>query len=992
MAMLRALIGALLLFVLLLIRPSDAHGQADPRGPVRTISSAHLRLHYPPALESLARRAAVIGERAWAQLASELEAPSGPVDMLLTDNVDVSNGFAQVFPSNRVTIFSAPPVGTRELRFHDEWLSLVITHELAHIFHVDRARGVWRAGRLLYGRNPLFFPNSFTPSWVKEGLAVYYESMLTGSGRLVGTEFAGIARMAVRDSAWQPSSRWSLATSRFPRGQAAYAYGSMLIRRGATRSDASVRSFVDAIATHPVPFLLSRASGIGFGVPFSVLEADLRDSIALAMPDRAGDAAWTIVSTDGWYASAPRWVGTDSLMWSASTGREVTGLFIAPARAGARPERIARRNSIDINVAVGNEITYAETELLDPYVSRSDLRLLDRVSGKETRLTTGARLIMPDVRHDGSIVAVQLGADASSLVRVSRAGDVTALGPQPAGAGGERWAEPRWAPQGTHIAAIQLLASGEQRVVVIDTLGVLRLVVTGGRGVFASPSFSADGRRLVWSSDRSGSMQIETARIDLSAPDTLYWREGRVGVTLASSVSGGVYDPSLSPDGFRVAALFAGADGYHVAVALLDTTGPAIRAGWYSAANPVEKPNVPDSVRIMHSPSVPYSPLRQLVPRYWMPLTGEGRDGRITIGAGSSATDILGRHSWSASVLVQSGYHETDGHVAYRYAGLGVPVIDATVSQEWDGSFRSAAPSGALLGQVARRRRFATIAGTWLIPRVRRHFIATAGAQYEVRTFTAEVDSALGPPGSLLRTGTRYPSFFVNTGFSTTRTALSGVSVEEGVTLSQNTAYRWREGDPSTGSWRSLITLKGFVPLALPGYARHVLVLRTAAGMADTKTASEFRIGGVSGLNNELVPGIVIGDPVRPFPVRGVAPDVQRGTRALAGGVEYRAPLMMFSRLPSPFTIYMDRVSFVVFTDAARAWCPSSLAASGTPVCNRIGERDGWLASSGAELVLDMAVQYDIPLRLRLGAAAPYVAPAGVKRGGGLYVTLGGYF
>jgi hypothetical protein len=50
------------------------------------------------------------------------------------------------------------------------------------------------------------------------------------------------------------------------------------------------------------------------------------------------------------------------------------------------------------------------------------------------------------------------------------------------------------------------------------------------------------------------------------------------------------------------------------------------------------------------------------------------------------------------------------------------------------------------------------------------------------------------------------------------------------------------------------------------------------------------------------------------------------------------------------------------------------------------------LASAGAELVVDLAVQYDTPYRLRIGAAVPYAAPRDVSRGGAFYVTLGGYF
>ena len=115
-----------------------------------TLSSALSSSH---SIHSLGRAAAE-AENAWKSLSTELSPPAGPVDLLLQDNVDQSNGFAQTFPTNRITIYVVPPVALAELRFHDDWLRLVITHELTHIFHLDLAHGLWRAGRDVFGRNP----------------------------------------------------------------------------------------------------------------------------------------------------------------------------------------------------------------------------------------------------------------------------------------------------------------------------------------------------------------------------------------------------------------------------------------------------------------------------------------------------------------------------------------------------------------------------------------------------------------------------------------------------------------------------------------------------------------------------------------------------------------------------------------------------------------------------------------------------------------------
>lgn len=1000
-------VAARLVLLLLLLSGTTADAQVDPRGRLRTLQTAHLRVHFPEALDSLAREAARHGEAAWQQLSASLTAPRGKVDLLLQDNTDVSNGFAQVFPSNRVVIYTVPPVSSRELRFHDDWLRMVITHELAHIFHIDRSRGLWRAGRWVFGRNPLLFPNSFVPSWVKEGLAVHFESALTGSGRAVGTEFPVVAEAAARDSALPPIGRWSLSTTRFPRGQTAYAYGSQLLTRAVrlaadSGDTTALRRYVDGTAAFVLPFALGTQSRRAFGASFAELSRRWRDSLMAQQQASASTLstvrAWNVLSDAGFYAAAPRWVNADTVLWSASNGREVSGLYVHELRSG-RTRREAWRNSLDVQAPQpgqsGGRSVFAQLERRDPYVLHSDL--YERVGGEDRRLTVGARLSAPDVRADGEIVAVQVVPGSTRLVRVSADGRrVAAL---TSAVPGEQWAEPRWSPDGQLVAAVQWVAPGLRRVVLLDTLGQLRHVVAGGRAVFAAPAFAPSGRRLVWTSDRGGRMQIETAPLpalavgelgDTLKGDTLAWRGVQSEVRVMRSGPEAVYEPSVSPDGTRFVALLQRAQGFVVATAALDTTGPVAQDSWYANTSVLPAPTVPAAV----SASTSYTPWQMLRPTYWLPLIGEGRQGDATFGLSSSNQDILSRHAWQASALMAPSRREVDAAFGYRYAGLGVPVFDVSASQAWDGTFRVVNDSNSTLGFVGRRRQFLTVSSTFAVPRVRWSLQQTVGAQYERRDFVADggADSALGPPTSLLRRGTRYPSLFANTAWSTARLALRGISVEEGVTLSQQTSYRWREDQPELGSWRTLLTGRAYVPLPLPGYARHVLALRAVAGVADTRTATEFSVGGTSGTSLELLPGLVVGDPSRSFPVRGTAPGVQRGIRAVGGTLEYRAPLQMFQRLALPFTLFADRTSLAVFSDVARAWCPGSLARVNTVVCEVPGQRDGTLASAGAELVLDLAVQYDAPYRLRVGAARPYVAPSGVPRGGGFYVTFGGYF
>ena len=171
-----------------------AGAQLPPNEHWRTLRTQHFRVHFTASVEEQARRAAVNAERAYAELSTELVPPRGTIDLVISDNVDFVNGYATPFPSNRIVVYSHPPTDASGLRDYNDWNALVVTHELTHIFHLDRSRGIWAFGQAIFGRNPLLFPNLYEPRWVLEGLAVYFESRLTGVGRLESSEHSMIAR------------------------------------------------------------------------------------------------------------------------------------------------------------------------------------------------------------------------------------------------------------------------------------------------------------------------------------------------------------------------------------------------------------------------------------------------------------------------------------------------------------------------------------------------------------------------------------------------------------------------------------------------------------------------------------------------------------------------------------------------------------------------------------------------------------------------------
>ena len=978
------------------LRALHAQG-ADPRPAARTIRTAHFRVHFEPAHEALARRAAAYAEQAWDALAKELAVPDVPVEVLIADNVDATNGFATVFPTNRVVLYALPPQFVPELRHYDDWLQIVMTHELVHIFHLDRARGLWKLGRFVFGRHPGLAPNAFLPSWIKEGIAVHYEVALTGAGRLASSEWPMLARTAAVAGRVPRMSEWSLVTSRFPLAQHAYGYGAMLITQMAARGDGQgLRRFVDQVGGHPIPFRLNHAAERAFGVSFSSAERVFRDSL-MRVADSARAFAAALQDAPPvqravgmqWFAEQPRWNSDSTVLLTMNDGEDVAGVYEArvPAATSSAPitlHRLSRRNSLEATsqLADGTRI-FAQSEFTDPFSVRTRL-WRETPDGDEAPLPGTQRLFLPDARADGDIVAIRAIPGTTEIVRVAAAGDVRTLVP---GTLDTAWTEPRWDARGERIVAVRFVRGGVQEIVLFDANGVEQGVVHRARGLLVSPTFTPDGTRLVWADDRSGALQLVMADARPGAGDAVRW--------LTQSPTG-VSWPSVSPDGSRVVALESDLRGWQLIVL-------PMHAGWASvprtpgttpyAATSRAPQVMPDS-----SPSTPYRPWRQLLPHWWMPIVGEGSDGGATYGASSNGRDVRGQHVWAAQLTRHPSRAEMEGSAIWRVRALPAlgalqPTLDVSTSQGWD-RFSLVDSARRPVGELGRRARFGTVALSLARPRVRTSTTLSLGAQVERRAFVTRPDSLLGALDPLFARGVTYPSVFASGVWSNTMRPWRGISTEDGITLGATVQRRWREDRRDLGSWRSTGELRAYQGFRVGGFAHHVIAARVTGGLTDRNGTTEFNTGGTSGAQAELVPGVIVGDPARLFGVRGFAPATQRGSRAVAGTVEYRAPLVMPARGVGLVPLFVDRLSVAVFGDAGRAWCGGAERAGpqGAVLCLPRGVRDGWLASAGAEVALDLGVQWDAPYRARVGVAQPVARPADVSRGTAWYFTLGTAF
>ncbi len=701
--------------------PSSAQ-RVPPDEDWRQFSTQHFVVTYPAPLDDVAQRAAAMAERAYGQLADRfVDTPGTPIQLLLTDHADIANGFATPIPYNRVTIFTRPPVDGGSISYFDDWLEMVITHELVHTFQLDMTGTLGKVIRTVLGRIPTawpVFPSGAAPTWLLEGLATYYESELTGAGRVKGTWQEMVMRASALAGEFGDVAQVSGNSPVWPAGNRAYVYGARYMEHMAgVHGEESLGGFARSVAGLWVPYRINAAARDAFGVSvreswgawgedMTVAYRALAEDLARAAPITAGQEVETagrraeqaVVSPDG-----------STVAWVRSDGVDATQIRLAdPAGSGAR--RLTRVNGVGgtLSWAPGGDLVFTQLDFTDRYRLTSDLYRAGR-DGAVERLTRGERLTYADASPDGRrAVAVQEGGATNALVIVELAtGEVTPLVERRPD---RHWAYPRWSPDGTRIAAVRWDAPAMMDIVVLDEAGDVVSEVTRDRAVDNTPFWSPDGSTVVWSSDRTGIPNLFASNLeDGAAPE----------VRQVTNVLGGAAHPSVDPAGEWIYFSSYHADGWHIeripfapgewfepqpTSARFEVAAGGADAG-AAAVAPAAETVAADATGLAEADqewTAPggYRPGGTLRPYYWTPLytaaeTGTDESGTVhdvfkpLVGLSTGGSDLVGRHSYSLAGRIVLDAQRFAGSFGYSYRGLGNPVLGLSLRQSYDASSRT---------------------------------------------------------------------------------------------------------------------------------------------------------------------------------------------------------------------------------------------------------------------------------------------------------------
>jgi Tol biopolymer transport system component len=280
-----------------------------------------------------------------------------------------------------------------------------------------------------------------------------------------------------------------------------------------------------------------------YEIQLSGVRENLQEGTALV---EAGDRhgymnAWPVFSPDGKRIAYLSNKGSDY----AGTGlyvmnRDGAGAKLVKGGVSSRPAFSAD----------GKRILYSRKHQVDKYgSSMNDLFVYDLDAKKEKKLTHGARISDPAWSPDGrSIVGVK-NADGTHrivLLDAQGRGERTLYSAD----SGTQFYNPSFSPDGRQVL-FGIFGSGTRDIAAIESDG------TGFRYVLATPnderdaSWSADGRGIVFSSDRTGIFNV-------------YELDPAAGTfAKITNVIGGAFTPCRSADGAFAYARYSG-DGYGI--------------------------------------------------------------------------------------------------------------------------------------------------------------------------------------------------------------------------------------------------------------------------------------------------------------------------------------------------------------------------------------------------------------------------------------------
>ncbi|MDQ7003997.1 MAG: hypothetical protein Q9N67_03345 [Ghiorsea sp.] len=890
--------------------------------------SAHFRVHFYEGEATLAQETLNIAEAVYQRLTPIFDwYPATKTEIVLSDEMDMSNGFAMPIPSSRITLFVSRPNSVNSLEDHAGWLETLILHEFVHTLHLDKARRGPKNIRNIFGRILLAFPNIYMPPWMHEGLATYYETDTgLGIGRGQSSYFQMMMRMEVA-SGIKPLRQinqlmvsWPLLTSR-------YLYGVYFEQFIADTYGAdTLQQIVNHYSDNWLPFAINTVYEEVLGKDLSQLwdefEVYLKQkfkpqisklqvqSITQAQAlTQSGDFKQSVLQTDDGHV----YFVSDNLASGAKLMQQYQGKITAllELNAGAK---------LDWHKQAG--LLLVQPDICDNANSYFDIYRVDD-DGHLEQLTECARYIDAVWSPDGSQIAAiknYRGQHAIHLLDLN--GELLEVLWQ--GKDDETLSGLDWSDDGALLVSSIWRQHTGWDVETFDVSSKTWSKTTHDMFIQIDARFVQNSHDIVFSADYDDVYNI--------------YRQHEDGkLTQLTRVLGGLFSPYLSQQGELLAIAYQN-QGFDV-VSMNNLLNSSVSFDDSPKASQGKQFPVSD---VEISDPEPYSAWDSALPTSWLPLFGLSNEG-VELGALVFGSDVLNRHNYSLYAGYQSVSSSPVFNLDYIYDGWQ-PLLRINAQKLQTPSLDH---NNRLIALVEQQSLNAELIFPWLKQQSRWTAHLALNHRRDELVWLAPLYTGINTSfqdslaGAALVYDSRvtYPR-----GVSRASTgSIVSLQVESGKGL----------GGTYTGNV-GVLSGRTFFNLG----DEQVLGFRLDLGKGDSN-ARPFTLGGTS--HATLIPDLL--NPLqaslrlnqRVYSLRGYADAALSGSALALASLEYRFPIARIERgwMTPPMGIH--QLFGQVFADAGRAGNDLNTATTYTGI--------------GAELGGDFILFYNLPVRAQLGIA-----------------------
>ena len=670
----RTIKAYLLIAILALLPVSFSNAEITPR--ITTphsnwydLESKHFHILHDKNDLAIAQRSLQIAEATFQKLGQYFKhTPEDKITISLVNSLDITNGLANVLPTDTVFIITTPPTANTLLN-RSNWYEGVIIHELVHIFHLNQTTGIPKKYNQIFSKTFLTLPHIWQPNWLIEGLATYLETSFLKDTRTASSYYENLMANEVSKGVRSFASI-NAGSSHWPYNSD-YLYGSyfFLFLEDNYGHD-SVRKVVKNYSNNLIPYRIISNTIPATGKPLTTLwieyQSWLKERFSQYQIARKNSSVnYKKISSSGYTVNSPI-ISNGVLYYIVNDGLKHARLIEQQANGSKRTLRkLGDSSLLDSHQQSG--ILLSQLSFCSSSQLFSDLYVLSPKTNQLQRITQCARYYKASWSSDGEeIVALKNNGSYNSVELLNKQGKH--LRTLVSGKVGDdlSWLSLDWSHDKQHLLILRKI--GSNFAIQEFNLATQQWTTLKSDSVIKkSAQYSSNNHAIIYSAESSSTtnkaqyFEIFKFNLASSKETKLTNYQGIAYQPVINEKSQLLYFVGIAPKGPALYSMSA------EQVKKVSTSGPSQSANRNTKLS--SKPKligIDISSNPIKSTLKPYNPLSTLIKTSFTPIyvnTGAHKE----IGLGLTGQDTLSRHQWRAGLAYAPDLKTTTHELSYLY-------------------------------------------------------------------------------------------------------------------------------------------------------------------------------------------------------------------------------------------------------------------------------------------------------------------------------------